>query len=126
MPFDSGSRGRSRTSLVPSMPVDPAPPRHAAAAADASGVPDKPPQLQTQPLEELSGGQQQVLDASRVDHLGEHEVGLARGDHQHRQQHPRAVLERDLARWEPQVTLFCVPGSPHQPVSRIAPAVPRA
>jgi hypothetical protein len=40
-------------------------------------------------------------------------------DHQHRQQHGRAVFERDLPRREPQITLRRIPGSPTEPVRRV-------
>ena len=48
-------------------------------------------------------------------------------DHQHRQQSRRPVLERDLPRREPQITLRRIAGLPDQPVRRIDPcAAPAA
>ena len=106
-PLDSGSSGGSSTSLVASVPMNAATPsaRRWPAADAGLVVPDQPPRDPPELLDQLPRPQQQVLGLPGRDHPAGHEPRVRGGDHQHRQQLGRAVLERDLPRREPQVAL---------------------
>ena len=69
--------------------------------------------------DQLPRPQQQILGLASRDHPGRDEPRMRGNDHQHRQQHGRAILERDPLGREPQITLGRVTLGLHQPIRRI-------
>jgi len=82
-------------------------------------VPDQPTRNRTQLPDQLPRPQQQILGLAGRDHPPDHEPGVRRHNHQHRQQLGAPVLQRDLLRWEPQITLRCITCRPDQAIGRI-------
>ena len=121
IPFDSGSRGRSCTILVASVPVNAATP---SASRPPRPMPDSLSQISrrgTRPSCWISShdpSSRSSVCAGR-DHPPGDEPRMRRGDHQHRQQRRAAVLQRDPLRREPQITLRRITRRPDQPVRRI-------